>query len=302
MTKRTDQNNKEADNDEQVAHETSATQPAAKFPPMIYKGKSYKMPSKKTDLQSQLRSMIRLAEEARVKNATLLKQNSQYRLEISELQKAAMKMKKNKAVEELIKTRSRTDLFRKAKFIQDELEEKSASMIVYKSIYPAKEQKKLGKDHATIWCNTCGATVTSALNSRRSYIQGRMRDATMKFAKKHGYLPTDSDVLRCAMRIIDIKDPKNFQIMKWYWTEVMRKCFHVVLIIVDFVWQTGFHSLSVCLFLSSVCLFLLSTFQVLLWEKSTGMPKIGTQSHCRRQPCPTWRASPSFRPARRPLR
>ena len=211
--------------DGQVAQQTRKPPPKP-IPDLTYAGKIYKMPDNKKQMVILLTNFIRKCEETRVKNQFLMKQNEVYRDGMAELQKAAMKCKKNKKVVDKIKEIYKSHLFRKIKFIQDEIEEGNASLMVYNYIYPAHEQKKLAKDHKIIWCNTYAPTVTSKSNGRRSYIQARLKDASMKFAKENGYLPTMEDIRLCAMRTIDIdnKDGRGFAIMKWYWTEVMRKC------------------------------------------------------------------------------
>ena len=189
-----------------------------------YNGVTYNMPTNVKDLQKNLRQFVQRLETARVKNKTLMQQNAEYREEVKELHKSAMKTRKNVAVVGKIKKIYRSHLFRDTKFIQDTVDEGIAVNLVYGIIFSAKEQKKLDKDHKIVWANTYGPSVTSVANSRRSYIQARLKEATMKFVEEKKYMPTMSEVTKCAMRTIDIDTEKGFQIMRWYWTDMMRKC------------------------------------------------------------------------------
>lgn len=205
----------------------------AERPDPVYNGVSYNMPTNVKDLQKHLRQFVQRLETARVKNKTLAQQNAEYREQIKDMHKVAMKTRKNTAVVGKIKKIYRSHLFRETKFIQDTVDEGIASALAYDIVYTKSEAKKLPKDHKIIWTNTYGPSVTSVANARRSYIQARMKDATMKFAEEKKIIPTLEQVTKCAMRTIDIDKPEGFAIMKWYWTEMMRKYLLIDVLIDD---------------------------------------------------------------------
>ena len=212
-------------NDGQLAKNKGADEP------LWYNGSILNIPSTIEQMEKMLRKVVKNMEVARVKNATLMDQNTGYREELAGLLKAAMKTRKNNKVCANIKKLWQTHMFRNTKFIQDENDEAKAAALAYNFTFPTKEREKLAKEnknHEAIWCNTCGPVVTSKANSRRSYIQGRLKNAMVKFAKVMGYMPTIAELIQCAMRTIDIDKDRGFAVMKLYWTEIMRKFWVIV--------------------------------------------------------------------------
>jgi hypothetical protein len=72
------------------------------------------------------------------------------------------------------------------------------------------------------WIKAYGPGVTAQLNTHRSYVQNRCREACIRWMDNHeGTLPSEELLLKCLERKIDLKNDDEVAVMKWYWDDLL---------------------------------------------------------------------------------
>ena len=186
-------------------------------------GKPYKMPTDIDHLKRDLTFYVKNFERNRKKMVALIHQNTTLSDEVVEMRKTSVKSLKNVKVVDRIKGYFATHMFRRRKFINNKVVELAAAEEMFGYCHTDKDKRKLDEEYKTNWVNTYKDTVTSVCNKRRSTIQGAMRTAVMVFAEKNKYTITVEDVKRCIFRNIDVTNPDDVLLFKWYWTELLGK-------------------------------------------------------------------------------
>ena len=72
------------------------------------------------------------------------------------------------------------------------------------------------------WIKAYGPIVTAAINTHRSYVQNRCKEACFRWMDDHqGTLPTEDVLKKCLERKIDLKVMDEVEVMKWFWDDLI---------------------------------------------------------------------------------
>lgn len=132
---------------------------------------------------------------------------------------AAQGGEKNDAVVDAINTKVKDFLWRTTKFISSDPGLRRAASKVMR-MFP--ENSTLSTSEQENWLATYQQNVNTAVNNRRSYVQGEMRVKAHKWMDEGNELPTVKDMLMCATR--DIPDPGDDRMMNifvFYWDVIL---------------------------------------------------------------------------------
>ena len=193
-------------------------------------GKTYTISNNKADLLKMLGQALDHAEKVNdinqkvnARNGALKKSLAEYKEVLGTLQKQTGKTVRNAQVCDKIYDKVKQILFRLDKFVQDEDDEEEATKKCYVLLHSAEECKQLGKEHKVTWCNTYSPIVTAKYNKARSYKQGRVKESTCWWYRKHKTMPNLDIIKKCVDRTIDMNDPEELKHYEWYVTDVLRK-------------------------------------------------------------------------------
>lgn len=190
---------------------------------LVLYGKPFTPPKGKRELHLELVKMVKHLELVRTKYEHLCGMNQALQDELTEMKKTTMKSLKNAKTEARIKKLFASHMFRRRKFINNLAEQEEAGNEMFDFYFSDKERKKFPKDYKTTWVNTYMDTVTTTCNKRRTTIQGALRSAIMAFAEKHKRHISMAEIAKCIFRDIDLKNPNEVLVFKWYWTELLGK-------------------------------------------------------------------------------
>ena len=184
-------------------------------------GKKIEMPRSNAELKKLLKEVILKHETLRKKIKPMEEQISSLTADLLQLEKSTGKTTKNSQAEkELEKTYARY-FWRTCKFVQCEEDERKLLAKIYDKMFDADEQKDLGSSHKSTFVNTYVDCVSSVINGQRLYVQGRVRESFCQFGVDNGFLPTVEELAACALRTIDMGQPRNITIMDWYGKELL---------------------------------------------------------------------------------
>lgn len=189
--------------------------------PLLLDGKPFHMPDTMKGLKKKLREVIQRHEAMRAKLAPLQNSFNKLKEEHLQLQESVGKTAKNEEVLKKIKDTYAEYFWRNVKFLQDDEEENSLLTAIYNKMYPEDERKTLGESHKEIWLNTYHDQASASVNSHRSYVQGRLKCAFLNFFEEKEHMPSMEQILKCALRTIDLKDPKNAEVMDFYCKDLL---------------------------------------------------------------------------------
>lgn len=170
---------------------------------------------------------------------------------MAQLQAARQKgyTKRNTGYADMVKKKTRKELWRICKFMADEKQERQATEVVLDTLKmrefmltndKAKDAVILQKrsDFVGTYSNDC----REALNDQRSYVQSQMKKVANKLlAKEEDPLPSIEDIYKVATRIIPLlpDDPNDtseeavaqraeherlMNIFLWYWDDLLPAC------------------------------------------------------------------------------
>ena len=125
-------------------------------------------------------------------------------------------------------------LFPFIKFICSEEKQLEAAVSIYKWILQEEQGKKItdediDKVHMAGWVKTYGSECTSSLNRARGDCSQRMLTEYKNLMKENQEMfggnkgPTVEELMRCALREIDMKNEREVMIMEWYITNLFGK-------------------------------------------------------------------------------
>jgi hypothetical protein len=142
------------------------------------------------------------------------------------------KAKKKKGEEEgpkdetprMIRECIQKELWPLSKFINGEISEKKVTTKILEMLAlggftgtGAKAEARRAR-----WIYSYGPIVTSLLNTHRSYVQNRCKEAAFRWMDDHeGTLPTEEMLQKCLERKIDLKNDDEVAVMKWYWDDLL---------------------------------------------------------------------------------
>ena len=217
-------------------------QPGGEKVKFKYNGEVITLPNKKEDLVDMLGEFIPKCKKFRLKLGQFLVTIDEQKVLIGNLCKHGGKKANSKMVD-AINNITKTELFRVLKFIQNEDQADQVALKVYHWMHDGA--KKLGDEHRVVWVGTYKLTIVRSLNKACSYVQGRMKEASVKYDKENdGALPSLEEIKCCAMRQIDLKSEGDVHLFEFYWKDLLRKC------------QVG-HSVVICLTLSNTALLII---------------------------------------------
>ncbi len=192
--------------------------------PLLLDGKACEMPRKNEDLKKQLRQIIRRHETIRKNQAALKKRNEQLLDQVKELSKNGKKLPVNTAMSAKCQENFVQYLFRKWQFVQDEDDKKRIMDELCEIVYEEEARAGHSEDYFGIWMNTYASIVVAKCNATRSYVQNRMKDGLAVFHKNHGFIPTVEEIIKCALRTIDVETKRGYLIFEYYWKDLMGTC------------------------------------------------------------------------------
>ena len=178
------------------------------------------------------------AREANRHNVAALRrvnhENEQLKKEIATLQAQVSKFGKNDAVVAQLDTLVKKKLFPFVKFICSEEKQLEAAVSIYKWILQEEQGKKITDEdidevHMAGWVKTYGSECTSSLNRARGDCSQRMLTEYKNLMKENQEMfgdnkgPTVEELMRCALREIDMKNEREVMIMEWYITTLFCK-------------------------------------------------------------------------------
>jgi hypothetical protein len=111
------------------------------------------------------------------------------------------------------------ELFRNCKFIdsKDQLE-----LTICKKV-----MELLGLDHKDShevrdFGIDCSKLINKTITDKRNYVQSRTKEAAFAWMADHnGTLPSVQQLKDCALRKINLEDPVDKEVFKWYWTVLL---------------------------------------------------------------------------------
>jgi len=82
-----------------------------------------------------------------------------------------------------------------------------------------------GYDDAKVasFCVTYRDNVSSIVSQLRAYVQQQMKNAALVLLENGGNLPSTDDILRCAVRDIDLTKQADLDLFEWYWVHILPK-------------------------------------------------------------------------------
>ena len=164
-------------------------------------------------VQDQLVKVSEINAQLVKKVATLEKD-----LETARKSKKAMKLKISEEHCAEITNYCKDHLWRGTKFITSDSDyEKAASRVL----------KGLGLNYdeemAASWKITYNKIIKKAIASARNYLTQELKKVAWALMEKGIPLPTAKDLLKCALRQIDLNNPVEVKLMIWYWKDVLSK-------------------------------------------------------------------------------
>ena len=228
----------DAQNNEQQPKDSSTTTNNLQDQWVFWNGKKVKTCNTLKQANQELLIFVSKAE-------TLRQELAQAREKIDQLASKNAKSNQNDAVSEKAK-KLVVKHFRTCKFIMDDKDEWNAGVFIYNKMYDEQKRKDAGKNHMNEWVNTYRKIITTAVNSRRSYYQKRLRVAFMELAKDlmAGLVgddaidafefPTIDLIKRCTLRTINLHSNLELGVFAWYWGKVLGKFGKVPIIFVIF--------------------------------------------------------------------
>jgi hypothetical protein len=185
-----------------------------------------------------VKTKYREAKDANKHNVAALRrvnhENEQLKKEIATLQAQVSKFGKNDAVVAQLDTLVKKKLFPFVKFICSEEKQLEAAVSVYKWILQEEHGKKITDEdidevHMAGWVKTYGSECTSSLNRARGDCSQRMLSEYKNLMKENQEMfgnnkgPTVEELMRCALREIDMQNEREVMIMEWYITNLFCK-------------------------------------------------------------------------------
>ena len=77
------------------------------------------------------------------------------------------------------------------------------------------------------WCKTYGKDIADFVATARNYLTQELKKVCFKRLRAGEDIPSAKDLLKCAKRDIDMSNPVESKLFKWYWVEVMAKVFGI---------------------------------------------------------------------------
>ena len=176
--------------------------------------------SRKTNLCLKFNNEILF--EYKVEAAKLRKDNDELHQKLRERtsKSKAMVMRTNEAEKERILKVVNGDLWRVCKFIGCKDDEEKCSEYVYKLLY---DTEPLDLDKMYSWHATYRKTIRDALYGKRNYATAQVKACAWKLFEAGIELPSVEMVRKCVNRTIDINDPEEMKVFKWYWECLLPK-------------------------------------------------------------------------------
>ena len=188
---------------------------------LMLDGEKIEMPKTNAELKKLLKEVILKHEVLRKKIKPMAEQISSLTADLMQLEKSTGKTSKNSQAEKEIEKTYARYFWRTCKFVQCKEDKRKLLAKIYDKMFDADEQKDLGSSHKSTFVNTYVDCVSSVINGQRSYVQGRVRESFCQFGVDNGFLPTVEELAACALRTIDMGQPRNITIMDWYGKELL---------------------------------------------------------------------------------
>jgi hypothetical protein len=153
-------------------------------------------------------------------NAQLVKQNATLEkdLETARKSKKAMKLKISQEHCVEITNYCKDHLWRGTKFITSDTDYDKAADKVLLGLGLNYDEEKIAS-----WKLTYAKTIKKGIAGARNYLTQELKKVAWAIMEKGDKLPTAKDLLKCALRQIDLNNPDEVKRMKWYWKEVLSK-------------------------------------------------------------------------------
>ena len=171
-----------------------------------------------------LRGVCRVNAQLAKKNETLEQQVTSLSRRVSKMRKARLAVATvvcKKELERIQKTFN-LDIYPHVKFIFDKEDE----MMVAKMVFTAMGYDKDVQDRDS-WCKTYGKDIADFVATARNYLTQELKKVCFKRLRAGEDIPSAKDLLKCAKRDIDMSNPVESKLFKWYWVEVMAKVFGI---------------------------------------------------------------------------
>ena len=82
---------------------------------------------------------------------------------------------------------------------------------------------KYDEEKAASWKLTYAKTIKKGIAAARNYLTQELKKVAWALMEKGIPLPTAKDLLKCTLRQIDLNNPEEVKMMKWYWKQVLSK-------------------------------------------------------------------------------
>ena len=216
VTRRFDHNSGKGMDDEWSDDNTAHNVPGD----LEFEGRKFVPPNNLKSCKSMLKRAV-----IAVASLTMDKKRLQY--EARELKKRGtspgVHVRQNKEVIKQVQTNFGNWQFRTVKFIEDDEECKEVTGQLYDMMYEEDERDKLGEDYKDSWVDAYFNHVRGACNDKRNYTQGRFKDSMVNFYRQHKKLPELELLKKCALRTVDLEDPDEYLVFKFYWSDLASK-------------------------------------------------------------------------------
>ena len=190
-------------------------------------GPTGKIPWPKTlgemvELISEMQAYIQRLQDGRTAQNDEINKLKQETLDL------ASKIKKgntNTEVVDKISTITKHRIFPKNKFILTE-EASMICMLEAATIYfeeLGKDIKKMNKKEVNLFLHTYEQTMLQTVAGQRTYACSRLCKAAKIFAKENNFIPSPEQIVKCALRTINVNQAQNKKVMEWYWSVLASK-------------------------------------------------------------------------------